>query len=330
MTDDHRARDAYFTRPHVARQVWADAFRFCRRRGLDTRRIHWIEPSAGGGVFITEQPRRVRQVTAVDIHPMHPLVRFANFFDLTRQSLGVKPDEVVVVIGNPPYGYRGANIKRFIHHALFVLGAEFVCFLVPGVATNPYFINQLRATAGMATSRIIDDIAAFQLPCGKAFDIGTAPHIAIYQRHAERMPLPINTHPDFVTLGLHCNLAADKRRKHPVPHRIYALKRIQEGGFAFAFKPINGVIIESADVPREWDAFDGVGYLTLVFPRRVAGDELLRRFRAIDWRSVTAELRRQGNARGSISPKHMCAAYHAQFGGLETARQDDIFATVDG
>ncbi len=46
---DWKARDAYFTRPHVARRVWALALRHCRAEGLDPGELHWIEPAAGAG-----------------------------------------------------------------------------------------------------------------------------------------------------------------------------------------------------------------------------------------------------------------------------------------
>lgn len=328
---DHRARDAFFTRPHVAKETWDTALQHCAARGIDPSTVHWIEPSAGAGAFVDTKPDCVKRLTAVDIYPLADGIDTANFLTSTRQSLGVINGDPVIVIGNPPFGYKADKVLGFINHAMRTIDALFVCFIVPSVATTYFCHNQLHFPVGMASSRMLDDIEAFQLPCGKAYNMGVPPYVAVYERNAMRGETPRNKHPDFITNGIHVGTGADTRRKVPVPHRIHALKRIRKGGFAFGFKPISGKLVMPADIPTEWDALDGFGYVYLTYANhyRITDAELIRRFQSIDWKPITDRLRAQGSTRGMMSPHHMVAAYNDMFGGFDTTPQPSIFGAPD-
>ena len=82
-----------------------------------------VEPSAGSGAFV--QAIRHDCLVALDIEPRHPQVARADF--LTWQP---PPDAGrMLVIGNPPFGQRGALAIRFIQHASTF--AHTIAFILP-------------------------------------------------------------------------------------------------------------------------------------------------------------------------------------------------------
>lgn len=87
----------------------------------------WIlEPSAGTGSFVEAfLGKRVKSedIYAFDIEPKHPLVRHADFFDITFE------DKNIITIGNPPFGKRSKlAIDFFNHSAMF---SHTIAFIVP-------------------------------------------------------------------------------------------------------------------------------------------------------------------------------------------------------
>jgi len=140
---DWKARDAYFTRPHVARQVWALALRHCRAEGLDPGELHWIEPAAGAGVFLATRPAGVRHITAMDIEPMAAGIAQGDFLEAGGFETGGKP---LAVVGNPPFGRQQYMTTRFLQHAFRQLRARFAVFITSG--NYPPLTRQRRRLAG--------------------------------------------------------------------------------------------------------------------------------------------------------------------------------------
>ena len=274
------------------------ALEHCRREGLDPAELHWLEPSAGAGVFLDTAPAGVGRMSAVDIVPMAAGIRRADFLRTRRADYPAGAR--LAVIGNPPFGYQATMARLFIEHALLALCATFVCFVVPGVATGAYLHNQFAPGVGMAAAAATER-DAFVLPDGAGFHLGAPPQIAVYALGAPRKALPPRTHPDFRTNGIQLGLAEDRRRKIPRPLREHGLRRIREGGFCCAQRPISGKVLLPGEIPDEWDALDGFGDIILVYPRRIGGAELVRRLRSIDWRGVAARIRAEGNAHGGAS-----------------------------
>lgn len=325
MTSCYKTRDAYFTIAPVAVQVWAHALSECARFGLDPSKVHWIEPSAGAGAFITTKPACVKRLTCIDIHPLHPAVRKADFLQTTRQGLGIINGEPVVIIGNPPFGRQAASVLKFINFSLAALDAKFVCFIVPPLCASATFHNRMLQPIGMASAlRLTKN--AFETPDGKAFNLGTAPYAATFAFGAPRLIRPLNQHPDFTINGLHTEKADDLRLKNPVPHRFHAIKRICAGGYAFGYKPTTGEIVLPNEMPVEWDDFDGYGAIYLVYANRnrITDAELLRRWKTIDWQAILDANKKAGNVIGNISPKHVVAAYNKIYGGLDNESQTSL------
>lgn len=72
----------------------------------------YIEPSAGEGSILEKLPEGRR--VGVDLEPKHDEVKEMNFFDTTRENLGIAENRPLVLIGNPPFGDVASN---FFDHA---------------------------------------------------------------------------------------------------------------------------------------------------------------------------------------------------------------------
>ena len=115
-------RDQYFTKREVARHCWESLRGIAARYGSDLRRHVFIEPSAGEGCFTDLLPptRRV----SLDIAPRHRETERADFLEWSPPETGR-----FVVVGNPPFGVRGAMALAFVNRA--ALFADLVGFVLP-------------------------------------------------------------------------------------------------------------------------------------------------------------------------------------------------------
>jgi len=287
---DHKARDAYFTRPHVARRVWALALRHCRATGLDPGAVHWIEPSAGAGVFLDTAPSCVKRLTAYDIEPMAAGIERRDFLLTTPP-----PDDMPrVVIGNPPFGRQGYEVGRFVGQALRVWQAEFACFVSPNLMTHDFGKRRLlRNIAVLKSIRIAGD-TAFVLPCGKPYKLG-APCVGVVYGTGMTAPAPAPAPApaDFRLRGV-------MGGKSFPPGYACGVSRV-------AVRPIFLTADDIAAAPATLNAI-------IIYPAAAAADTLRDRFAAIDWSAVKAERIDAGNPFGTINKRHVIVAYVAAYG----------------
>jgi predicted RNA methylase len=81
----------------------------------------YLEPSAGGGVFMKYLPK---MSVGIDINPQHKSVTFGDFLeDSFEYRSGL------CVIGNPPFGYRNTLAVKFFKKAITV--GDFISFILP-------------------------------------------------------------------------------------------------------------------------------------------------------------------------------------------------------
>ncbi len=123
MIQSAKERDAYFTKPNVARECVKTLDSII---GLNHT---YLEPSAGEGAFVT--PLDGRRVTALDICPQSQLVTLGNFLDTDVTA--------TVVLGNPPFGKRAKLAVEFINKAARF--AEYIAFILP-VQFRKYFTQK--------------------------------------------------------------------------------------------------------------------------------------------------------------------------------------------
>ena len=128
--------DAFYTERAVASECVKTFKRVCRKHGIDLRGRVFIEPSAGEGCFhdFLDEPK-----IGLDINPGRRGIRKADFLTWAPESMGqpgfglLEPGwesaKKYVVIGNPPFGHRGAIALAFLKRAF--LFADVVGFILP-------------------------------------------------------------------------------------------------------------------------------------------------------------------------------------------------------
>lgn len=115
------AQDKFYTKTTITGQLVATIIPALK----NADRI--VEPSAGGGAFLTALTGHGFTYKAYDIEPEHDSITPANWFDITRNDIG---EGALVIVGNPPFGVRADLAKEFIKHSV-KLGAETIAFVLP-------------------------------------------------------------------------------------------------------------------------------------------------------------------------------------------------------
>ncbi len=112
--------DQYFTKECIAKKLYKKACNIVEKYDKNLELFHWVEPSAGNGVFFNLLPEKNR--TGVDIKPLNNEIVQEDYL---KYQL---PKKRTIVIGNPPFGHRGVMALNFINHSK---EAEYVCFILP-------------------------------------------------------------------------------------------------------------------------------------------------------------------------------------------------------
>jgi len=119
--NDKSPQDQFYTKREVARHCLRVFRKTAKQKGYDLRHHTFIEPSAGEGCFAGLLPLKRR--VALDIDPQGAGICQADFLKWTP------PKGKYAVIGNPPFGHRGAVALAFINRA--ALFADIVGFILP-------------------------------------------------------------------------------------------------------------------------------------------------------------------------------------------------------
>ena len=113
--------DQYFTKDFIAKNLYKKAQNLISKYEKNINEFHWIEPSAGDGVFFKLLPKNKR--LGIDINPLNNEIIKQDYlkYDLPKNKKNI-------VIGNPPFGHRGVMALNFINHSQ---NADYVCFILP-------------------------------------------------------------------------------------------------------------------------------------------------------------------------------------------------------
>ena len=113
-------KDQFFTSPQTAEYCFRVLKDKLRQLGVTEREYQWIEPSVGDGSF----GRLMKEGSVfIDVDPKYPGTKKRDF-------LGWEPEGGKwIVMGNPPFGFRGNLALKFMNHAAKF--ADFVAFIVP-------------------------------------------------------------------------------------------------------------------------------------------------------------------------------------------------------
>ena len=116
--------DAYFTRREVASYCVEKFESVCKGHNIGLSNYQFIEPSAGEGCFYDSLPVYSEKI-GIDIKPRRPEFESADYLRWFPNDVKRK----FVVIGNPPFGHRGAMALAFVKRSL--LFADLVAFILP-------------------------------------------------------------------------------------------------------------------------------------------------------------------------------------------------------
>ena len=156
--------DTFFTQRAVARHCYR-AFKGATA-DVNLRRHIFVEPSAGEGCFFDLLPpsRRI----GLDIRPRREGIQKADFLTWYPGR-----EARYVVIGNPPFGVRGAYALAFINRAF--LFADVVAFILPmSFLSNGKGVNMKRVRNAHLIHSEKLDADSFYLPeSGKAVSVNS-------------------------------------------------------------------------------------------------------------------------------------------------------------
>lgn len=94
-----------------------------------------IEPSAGGGSI--SDKIEVTKLVAFDLEPMLPYIIKQDYTEYER----IRTDQNILVIGNPPFGYRAQLAVDFFN--ISAKYANTIAFILPRSFRKAYVIDQL-------------------------------------------------------------------------------------------------------------------------------------------------------------------------------------------
>lgn len=200
--------DKYYTKTicakHIA-QVVFDMF----------KGIHcFIEPSAGAGNignYIIEcgKNRGGFIVKQYDIEPEGKNIIKADYLNLQLKLEGIEKRQIII-IGNPPFGYKGALAVKFLNKALTESRA--VAFIMPITALKYSLQQHINRDACLIYNEVLPD-NSFELPngsdykCKAVFQIWTLQDATVNLRKQK----PLLKHNDF---ELYRHNATDGTRKY--------------------------------------------------------------------------------------------------------------------
>ena len=241
--NENNPNDQYFTKHAVAEKCWNSLTATAGKYGIDLRAHHFVEPSAGEGCFIRHLPRRRR--IALDIAPpakAHPETEKADFLRWSPPEN--KAGKRFAVVGNPPFGVRGAMALAFLNRA--ALFADIIGFILPMTFTSDGkggALTRVASHLSLLHSEELPPNAFYEADNGADRDINTVWQVW----GALANPLPRPSAPD-------CSEYVDIRTVCTAPNRRCGLRLMERYDFF-----LQGTFYENSP-PRVVQNFDEVKY----------------------------------------------------------------------
>lgn len=162
---ENDSADCIYTKREIARHCLRAFRKTAAKHGYDLRAHTFIEPSAGEGCFMDLLPpaRRI----ALDVRPVEKEIVKADFLEWSPPKAGR-----YAVIGNPPFGVRGAIALAFVNRAARF--ADIVGFILPMTFASNGKGGAMTRVCGLSLLHSEElPPNAFYLPNGEARDINT-------------------------------------------------------------------------------------------------------------------------------------------------------------
>lgn len=158
----HLPADSYFTSGETAKKCVDIVM-----EQLETEGYTFLEPSAGSGAFYDLLPQDCR--VGVELFNRRPEFIQQDFLNWYPAD----DDKKYIVIGNPPFGVRGAYALAFVNRSL--LFADYVAFILPmSFHSNGKGSNMKRVANGhLIYSKILEKESFFSPDVNKEIKVNT-------------------------------------------------------------------------------------------------------------------------------------------------------------
>ena len=159
--------DSYFTSDKTAKKCFSIFIDTLSKENIDIEDYIFIEPSAGSGVFYNLMPTNKR--IGVEFYNKNKEFIKADYLTWKPENLKDK----YVVLGNPPFGVRGAYALAFVNRSL--LWADYVGFILPmSFHSNGKGTNMKRVNNGhLIYSQILEQESFFSPDINKEITINS-------------------------------------------------------------------------------------------------------------------------------------------------------------
>ena len=132
LTPVEKDLDQFYTKDEVALECVDFLFNALKDIDIDTAKLKFLEPSAGGGAFIRAlNAKNVlidNNIYAFDLDPHQPYILKNDF--LNNNISNLLPDKSnLVTIGNPPFGKRAKLAAQFVNISFYY--SDVVAFILP-------------------------------------------------------------------------------------------------------------------------------------------------------------------------------------------------------
>jgi predicted RNA methylase len=202
--------DQYFTSPDLVDQCMAVLESSMSLNDFDLI----VEPSAGSGRFLNHLPSET--LIALDVAPRDPRVREADFLTFEPEQAGK-----ILVVGNPPFGRRGALAIRFLNHAMEF--ADTVAMILPRSFNKFTFSNRVNQKFALKESVNLSGFFDFD---GQEVPVKTV--FQIWRKSEKLRPLitPDTSHPDFLMRHAHLSRIDETERQELIAFADLALPQV--------------------------------------------------------------------------------------------------------
>jgi hypothetical protein len=250
--------DSYFTSTETATKC-VDIV----HKNIDTEGFTFIEPSAGSGAFYDLLPEDNR--LGIELHGRRKDFIKQDYLTWYPQDESKK----YIVIGNPPFGVRGAYALAFVNRSLMF--AEYVAFILPmSFHSNGKGSNMKRVANGhLVFSQVLEKEKFYSPDNNKEIKVNTL--FQIWKRGKGQSIFPDYDLSEYVDIYTVCNS----------PDRLCGLGRIGTYDFYVSSTYFG-------DSLRTVYSFDdvkyGSGYGIIIKDRK---EEILSKIKEVEWDSYS-------------------------------------------
>ncbi len=251
-------KDQVFTKQKTANYCWEIFNQVAKKNNFDMKNRIFVEPSAGEGCFIDLFPNE-EQKLAFDIDPRREDVIKQDFLEWSPKTA-----KNIAVVGNPPFGVRGAIALAFINRAAHF--ADLVSFILPMTFASDGKGGALTRVRGL-TLLHSEELPAnsFYQPDGAERDINTL--WQVWGKGVNKKIVEEKTCNNYIEIFTACT----------APNRRCGMRRMHEADFF-----IQGTFYKPPHVVKNFsDVKYGSGYGIVIKHEKDKVSSLLKN---VDWK----------------------------------------------